>query len=157
MDAKRYENLGNRLSPKKSNLTEADKQKTLKRQLDDTWTSLETALKKDGTTGHLSNGDGLFRMEPILWKGFLVEVYGGVIYRNNLDIHGTFVWFGTAESVEEIKGKSGKVIFETEFLMPNGFPDHRPCAQFLIQLVDAYRNPGSNRKVMSLAAETITK
>ena len=157
LTAKLYESLANRLSPKKSNLTEADKQKTIKRQIDDSWKNLEQTVKKDGHSGKLSEPDGLVRIQPVLHKGFVVEVYGNREFMSPLDPFGKMIWFGTAESQAEIKGKSGRVYLETELMMPKGFANPKDCLQFLMQLIELFRQPESHRKSMKLAAETIIK
>lgn len=157
LTAKLYESLANRLSPKKSNLTEADKEKTIKRQIDDAWKNVEQTVKKDGHSGKLTEPDGLVRIQPVLHKGFVIEVYGNREFMSPLDPFGKMIWFGTAESQAEIKGKSGRVYFETELLMPKGFQNPKDCLQFLTQLIELFRQPESHRKSMKLAAETIIK
>jgi hypothetical protein len=155
LTAKVYEKIANRLSPKKSRLTETDKQKTIQRQLEDSWTNLERTVKKDGHSGKLSEPDGLVRIQPVRHKDFTIEVYGNREFMSALDPFGKMIWFGTAEAQAEIKGKTGRVYFETEVMMPKGFASPKDCLQFLMQLIELYRNPESHRKSMKLTAETI--
>ena len=157
MTAKLYERLGNRLSPKKSNLTESDKQKTIQRQIEDSWVNLEQTVKKYGHSGKLSEPDGLIRIQPVRYKDFTIEVYGNREFMSALDPFGKMIWFGTAEGNTEIKGKTGRVYLESELMMPKGFENPKDCLQFLQQLIELYRQPESHRKGMKLTAETITK
>ena len=48
LPAKTYEKIADALHPNKSRLGEADKQKAIKRQLDDSWENIEQTVKKDG-------------------------------------------------------------------------------------------------------------
>ena len=157
LPAKTYEKIANALHPNKSRLGEADKQKAIKRQLDDSWNNIEQTVKKDGHTGKLGESDGLIRIQPTVHKGFIIKVYGGKEYLSNLDPFGHLVWYGTAEATAEIKGINGRVFFESEQLVPKGFDDPKECLRFLAQLVELYRSPESHRKSMKLVAETIVK
>jgi hypothetical protein len=150
-----YDRLGQSLNPHKSNLTDDDKRKIIQRQMEESWINIENTVKRDGSSGRLSEPDGLVRIQPVLHKGFVIEVYGNREFMSALDPFGKMIWFGTAEAQAEIKGKSGRVYLETEIMMPKGFQNPKDCLQFLMQLVELFRQPESHRKSMKLTAETI--
>ena len=133
-NAKSYERLGNRLHKTQT-------WETVYRQKDDALHNIQRELKKEGHTGALTTPDGMVRMKPLIHKDFFIEVFGRLEYESQLVIYGTRRWIGTAEGKISIRGEDEKMIFDIETMMPHGFETDREAAQYLISLVDLYRNP----------------
>jgi len=139
LDAKTYERIGNRL-------TLPSTYETLRRQKNDALGNIKRELKSEGQTGRLTSPDGLARIKPFKHKGFVIELFGGIGYESPLDIYGKQSWSGTAEGNIMQKGKEIKIIYDTEPIMPHGFETPHEAANYLINLIDLYRNPESVKR-----------
>src|ERR1017187_2085357 len=67
--AKAWERIGMRLRPQEDRATR-------ELLLDDSINNMDKALDKDGTTGHLSNPDGMLRPPSYVYRGYLCQLYG---------------------------------------------------------------------------------
>lgn len=132
LSAKEYDRVANRIGLPHT-------QETVKRQLDDAFYNVRRELNKEGHTGHLSAPDGLVRLSPIPYKGFIVELYGQITYMSQFDVYGQLRWIGTATGKINIRGEEVDVVFDIEAAFKNGIADTEDAAKYLFGLVDAYR------------------
>lgn len=138
MDAKQYEKIGKRSAISRVD-PGADATEHAEIILDDAFNEVEKAVEKDGTSGFLSNPDGILRGKPQLYKGFFIQCFGMVRYQNDLDIYGRLYWYGTAKRKIMIKGKEQGIEFSTENFLPLGFDSERDCGNWLFCMVDKFQ------------------
>ncbi len=121
-DAKQYENIAKRTKI-------VDNQETRDLLLNDTYKAIEIALDKDGSTGKLSNPDGIVKGAPVMYRGFFIQCFGYVHYESELDIYGKMKWYGFARIVD--KGR------RIQFDAFKKSSEHE-AGRELFMLVDAY-------------------
>jgi hypothetical protein len=132
INAKDYDRIANRISLPHT-------QETIDRQVSDAFGNIEKELRKEGNTGKLTAPDGLVRLSPIPYKGFIIELYGRIVYRTQFDIYGQLRWVGTATGKIMNKGKEVDMIFDIEASFPNGIEDTQDAAKYFFGLIDACR------------------
>lgn len=105
--AKAWDRIGLRLRP--ANTIEFANQRA-----DDAIHNMQEALEKDGHTGFLTSPDGVIRIEPYVFRGYLISIYGIPTTEKILGItvKGQPKWTGIASEILPRLEGCGKT-FET--------------------------------------------
>ena len=128
-DAKSNERIGMR-----SHLV--DNQETRDLLLDDTLKVIETTLEKDGSTGKLSNPDGIIKGKPTMYRGFLIQCFGYESWDDLTSLVGVMKWYGFAR----ITNKQGMRIQFDSFRKSS----EHTAGHELITLIDAFYGGRAN-------------
>ena len=121
MDAKQYEHLGKSMRIK-------DNQESLKILKDESIHNMKEALRKDGTTGFLSETAEIKQIQPFEYKGYYCQIF------NYSDGYIGFAKPKPAVSLIIIPGvkEKAKATIETIF-----FPTEHECGKMLKLTVDS--------------------
>lgn len=142
--AKQWDKIGKRLSVSKLSGLNDDASAHIEVIKDDMYRNIQQALDQDGHTGKLSNPDGILRGKVQKIGGFVVQCFGMLTFRSDLDIFGEMKWWGWAKKPYFIKGKRADITLSTKDAMPLGFNTEHEAGNYLLKLIDLYNNQRSN-------------